>query len=357
MKVKYISNSQIDKYETCPYLWHLNYVERIRSVYKPSSLFFGSALDEAFGRLHLDKMAPERLTEAYKKMMEYTPEELFEKTLRYQPHNGETIDLKYSKITSFFKSDFELSLLTDEDLQEVSNYALENNLEISIDRVFDFMDECFEIVKSGQLTGGDLAVFNLVGWLSLYRKGLILLDAYRVEIMPQIKEVFEIQKHILLPDGTGVIYQGFIDYTASWNFDPENIRVCDDKTSSKAYPLDSVEKSTQLASYCEHEATNLGTYTVVEKGLRKRDPKYRVQVIHGEIPEETFELTFQRINSMIDNVEADNFPKACHREGGVKANCFHFGRKCEAYNLCHGDGTMTGLVEVPEREKENESNN
>lgn len=352
MKVKYISNSQVDKYEMCPHLWYLHYVERIRSVYKPSSLFFGSALDEAFGRLHLDKMAPERFTEANKEMLKLSAEELFTKTLRHQEHNSETVDLKYSKITSFFKSDFDMSLLTDEDFQEVSDYAISFDLEIPVESVCDFMDECFGIVKKGCLTGNELLVYNLVGWLSLYRKGLILLNAYVVEIMPQIKEVFSIQEHVLLPDGTGTIYQGYIDYTASWHGDPPNtIRVCDDKTSSKAYASDSVRNSTQLASYCEFKDTTQATYSVVEKSIRKRDPRYRVQVIHDTIPEETFVLTFDRISDMIENVEADNFPKACHREGGAKENCFHFGRKCEAWNLCHGDGTMIGLVKIPEREK------
>lgn len=355
MKVKYISNSQIDKYETCPYLWYLHYVERIRSIYKPSSLFFGSALDEAFGRLHLDKMAPERLTEAHKEMLKFSAEELFEKTLRHQEHNGETVDLKYSKITSFFKSDFDMSLLTDEDFQEISDYAISLELDVTPTLVSAFMDECFQIVKKGCLAGAELQVYNLVGWLSLYRKGLILLEAYKVEIMPQIKEVFSIQERILLPDGTGTTYQGYIDYTASWYGDPpETIRVCDDKTSSKAYAEDAVRKSTQLASYCEYKNTTQATYTVVEKVIRKKDPRYRVQILHDEIPEETFVLTFDRITDMIENVEADNFPKACHREGGAKENCFHFGRKCEAWNLCHGDGTMLGLVKVPEREERDE---
>lgn len=345
-----ISNSQVDKYETCPWMWYLHYIERIRSLYKPSALFFGSALDEAFGRLHLDKMAPE-LREQHAEMLEYSAEELFKKTMETQQHNGEDLFLPTSSYTSFFKSDFDLSLLTDEDFQRVADFATELGMEVAVDDVSDFTAECFSILKKGQLAGSDRRLFNLVGWLSLYRKGLILIDGYRKIVMPQIAEVYAIQEKVELPDGHGNTYIGYIDYIARWEGEDFK-RVCDDKTSSRAYAEDAVRNSTQLASYCEFVGVNTATYTVVEKGIRKREPRYRVQILHDEIPEEQFELTFDRILGMIEAVEAGVFPKASEREGGAKENCFLFGRKCDYWNLCHGDGSMKGLVQLSEKETE-----
>jgi len=359
-----ISNSQVDKWADCPTKWKFHYIDRIRSVYKPSSLFFGSAMDEALGRMKLSKKKPESFTEEERKLMEFTVEEVFLNTLRRQEHNGEEIDLKFSPLTSYFKSDFDLSLLTDEDFQEVSDFATENDLEISVDEIELFMEECFAILKKGQLSGVELLTYNLIGWLSLYRKGLILIDGYEKDIMSQIKEVFDIQKKVELPDGCGNTYIGYIDYTAIFLDEPETYYVCDDKTSSRAYPEDSVQTSTQLASYCEFEKTNKAAYSVVEKKIRKRNPRYRTQLIRDEIPEEQFVLTFQRINDTIDGIEdslrSGEFPKAKYREGGEK-NCYFYGRKCEYYGMpeCHGvpktELSDIGLVKL--EDKTEESNN
>lgn len=348
MHVDYISNSQVDKFEMCPMMWYYHYVEKYRSIYKPSSLFFGSALDEAFGRLHLDKKKPENFTDEEKELFKKTPEEVFLDTLRYQDHNKVNTDLKYSAITSFFAKDFQLELLEPEDLEEISKYADEQGLAVEPEDVEAFYAEAKQLKKKGVLADGDLLVHNLIGWLSLKRKGLILIEGYRQEVMPQIEEVFEIQKKVELTNDNGTTYIGYIDYTAKLVGVDEPLVVCDDKTSSKKYASDAVQLSTQLASYCKFVGVTVGAYSVVEKEIRKREPRFRTQLLVGEIPEETFEKTFDRIEKMLDNIEDENFYRADELEGGDK-NCYHFGRKCEFWNLCHGDGELHGLVDMKEK--------
>lgn len=352
MQVEQISNSQIDKFEECPLKWLHHYVDRIRSIYKPSSLFFGSAMDEAFGRILLEKMPQEKYTDADKELLKKDYKQLYHDELLKQKHNGEIVNLKYSSITSYFKSDFELQLLTPEDRKEVVECADENDIEITDADIEAFLAECHELKKKGVLSGGELIVYNLIGWLSLYRKGLILIEAWKEEIYNQIDTVISIQKKVELDNGSGTIYIGYIDYECTFIDEPDVVYVMDNKTSSRKYADDSVVESTQLASYCEFVKTNKAGYSVVEKKLRKRDPIYRTQLIRDEIPEETFEKTFDRIENMLDNVEDENFWRACDQEGGDK-NCNFHGRRCEYWNLCHGNGELIGLVDMNELEKEN----
>ena len=50
-----LSYSAVEKYKFCPALYKYHYIDRIRPIQVGSPLPFGSALDEAFGRLKLDK--------------------------------------------------------------------------------------------------------------------------------------------------------------------------------------------------------------------------------------------------------------------------------------------------------------
>jgi hypothetical protein len=189
----------------------------------------------------------------------------------------------------------------------------------------------------GELKLGSKIAFNNLCWLSLYRKGELLISAYEANILPEIHKVFDIQKEIELINESGDKLRGKIDFIASFKDDPDTRYILDNKTSSESYKDDSVANSTQLAIYCEAETCNRAGYVVMEKKIRLKEPKTRTQIIRDEIKEEHKQKTFDIVEEKLNNIACAEFnkkdsPKECH----------FFGRPCEFFNLCW-HGRMDGL--------------
>lgn len=323
-----LSHSSVEKYLQCPKKWELHYRKKLRPDYTGSALFLGSALDEAFGRLLLDKKSS--LTEEEAELKKHSAEDIFRENMNNIQINRKTLSLSETLPNlRFFKSDCDLSLLEARDRIEICEYA---EFEIRPTELEQFVEEFQQMLKNKtQPEQVEQNVYNYICHYSLYRKGLLLIEAYRQEIIPKIHEVYEIQKKIEINDGDD-LYMGYIDFTASFVDDPNTVYVIDNKTSSKPYKDDSVRKSQQLASYCEYMQTNSAAYIVVEKKLRKREPRVRTQIIRDTIPEETFDAVFDKISEVFYNIEENNFPMVKDQEGD-KA-CFAFGQRCEFFDYC-----------------------
>jgi hypothetical protein len=330
-----LSNSGKDKFLQCAHKWYIHYILRLRGAILGSPLFFGGALDEAWGHLLLEKKV-DKTEEEIDLLESKTAEDLFLESMFVNKHNGENKVLSLDLSVRYSNADVDLSLLTDED------YEALRSLDDGIEDWSVFFEECKQIKRNKQeLCDEDQRLLNFLSWLSLLNKGLMLIETYREEIMPQIHEVHSIQEEVTLPDEDGNVITGWIDFTASFVDDPDTIYVCDNKTASKAYALNSVETSEQLATYCEYKDTNKGAYVVGEKTIRKRDPKVRISVIKDEIPEEQFEDTFELYEEVLASIEAEDFPKNMDND----KSCFFFGQTCEYYNLCK-HGNKADLVDM-----------
>jgi RecB family exonuclease len=164
-----------------------------------------------------------------------------------------------------------------------------------------------------------------------------MLKAYEKDILPEIEEVFDIQKEVELLNQSGDKLRGKIDFIASFKDDPNLRYICDNKTSSEPYKADSVASSIQLAIYCEAEACDRASYVVMEKKMRLKEPKARTQVIKDVISEDHKQKTFDIVEQKLNNIACGEFskkqsPKECH----------FFGKPCEFFNLCW-HGRMDGL--------------
>lgn len=319
-----LSHTASEMYKTCSYKWKLHYQDRLRSTKVGSALFFGLALDEAFNVLLLEKK--KNLTTTEKELVNADPYKVFRKHFQHFTILGEKVDISQNECAEYFKSDLDLDLLSSIDRLDLTEFA--SNLDIELYNSKDiqqFCDQC-QLLMKREIDTNSLKVYNYACWLSLLRKGEILVTTYQRDILPQIEEVFEIQKKVSLPDGNDEL-MGFIDFIGSFVDEPGVQYIVDNKTSSRPYSEDSVRTSTQLATYSEHEDNPNCAYIVVEKKLRKKEPRTRVQIIKDKIPMKLIDETFDNITEVFYGIKENTFEK--HLD-----DCFQYGKRCSYYDYC-----------------------
>lgn len=317
------SHSSRETYSSCGYKYKLKYVEKWRNRKMYSSLFFGNALDAAFSLLLLGKKR-NPTEEELDQILTQTPEDVFIAAMRQGKNDlGETVDLPFYLDADYYFSDFDAALLGKEPLQLLKTEF--PDLEGSFPA---FRDECKAQIKDKRpLNNEDKRIYNYMNWLSLVEKGKLMIAAYKRDIMPTIEEVLEIQKQITLPNETGDLITGYIDFKCTFKDQPGVVYVCDNKTASSRYAANSVQQSEQLATYCEHEGVKTAAYIVVLKEVYKKEPRLRTQVVRDVVTEETFEKTFDEFTKMIYDVESGKFDKN-------ESSCYSYGRPCPYYGLC-----------------------
>ena len=160
----------------------------------------------------------------------------------------------------------------------------------------------------------------------------MLLDAYEEEIMPQIEEVYSIQEKVELPDDSGNVVIGYIDFTCKF-IDDDGKYIVDNKTSSKPYKMSDLVDSRQLHTYAEFKDYGHIAYIVAEKNIRKREPRARINILKGAVVDKTFDLTFDEYSDTLVGIESGEFEMTSD-----SSKCkMQFGKPCMYYNLCHAD--------------------
>lgn len=314
-----VSFSRLERFKQCSESYRLSVEERLSGTKINSPLFFGSAIDAAVELFLLKKK--EDLTE---KELTLTLTEdaysMFDKTMREQ--NG--VLLERNPLCDYFASDFDPAILQIDDLK-----LLQRQYPSIVD-FFQFWEVSNKNIQARrELNATDRVLFNHMNWLSLYRKGELMLASYEQEVVPQIHKVFAIQKDIQLKNSAGDELNGKIDFIASFVDDPDKLFICDNKTSSKPYPESSVSNSPQLAIYCEAENVPRGAFVVMEKKIRIKDPKARTSIIKDDIYDDLKEIMFDSIDETLHNIAKREF----HKKDSPK-DCWLFGKPCEFYDLC-----------------------
>lgn len=322
-----VSYSALECFEQCSEKYRLRYREGLSSEKISSPLFFGTSIDAAVELLLLKKK--QVLSEAeLDLMLTEDAYSVFDKTMREQ--NGKL--LERNPLCDYFYSDFDFTVLTKEDI------AYLKKAYPSIEDLEEFFAYCKKQLKvNGELKPGTRVAYNNIGWLSLYRKGEKMIEAFERDILPEIEEVFDIQKAVEMINESGDKLRGKIDFIASFKDDPTTRLIVDNKTASEPYKGDSVATSTQLAIYCEAENSNRAAYVVMEKKMRVKEPRARTQLIKDTISDEHKQKVFDKVELQLNNISRGVFekkqsPKDCHA----------FGRPCEFFNLCW-NGKMDGL--------------
>jgi len=163
-----VSYSALECYEQCSEKYRLSRIEKLSSEKIPSPLFFGTAVDAALELLLLKKKVI--LTEKeLDLLLTEDAYSVFDKTMREQ--NGQL--LERNPLCEYFYSDFNHALLKEEDFKAFFKaYPSITDLE-------EFFAYCKKYIKThGELKPGAKVAFNNMCWMSLYRKGEMMIAAY-----------------------------------------------------------------------------------------------------------------------------------------------------------------------------------
>jgi hypothetical protein len=301
----------------CGYKYKKHYIERVRPAKVRSALLFGGALDTALNTL----LETKDVNKA---------KDVFRTNWTKSNINGEEEDLRTSDKILFSKADFEPVLGKDP-------------------------------------------------WESMLHKGLLMIEAYYVKVLPKIKRVITVQKEIAIENTEGDKIKGFLDLIVEW--EDGRILLMDNKSSKVPYEPDSAGKSRQLVLYyyLEKETFNLDAvgFIVLDKNINLNETKTcaecgadhtgrRVKSCDAKVngkkcgnkinsfykPEVNITFVINAVDEKYVDVTIDEFDTA---NDGISNNQFEqnksacigkFG-KCPYYGLCH-HGSMKDLLTVKE---------
>lgn len=297
MSVVKLSHTAKELYLKSPRAYYYHYHLYIREAKLGSPLFFGSlietGLDALFKGATLDQA-----------------KETFRKNFKSYQVNGEWIKLDSSPLIRYSKADLDLDVFTEKELQDLENKSVQ------------FQSHA-----------------------ALQRKGEMMLEAYHRDVLPKIKKVIATQVYFSLPNEAGDEITGFADLICEW--EDGRLILPDHKTSSLTYPDNAVlteQYGKQTALYFEAfkdkyplDATG---FIVMEKKMRKKEPRARTKVILDKPPEALIDQTFQEFDTVLDGIKQADFP--C-----LAPKCDAYGQSCCYKKFCATGGKdMTGLVKV-----------
>lgn len=255
MKTSY---SQSNMYIQCPMAWSFKYIHKYDSLTEGASLAFGSAVDAAV----MDML------EGKTEYLLTFKDKWFNAIRNRKPYPiFDNPNIVYSH------ADFDEQVLEDKDFYQMSAWAKELNFNIEKEDVVSKFKEIDKQKKNPykNLTKEEQVYFNRCSWLSLKRKGILLIDAFKEQFYPRVKKVISTQKFGNISDpNEGDRIMGYIDMVLEIEgFDKPVI--FDLKTAARPYKKEQIELTEQLTLYAamkgEEYNTNLVGYVVLVKNI------------------------------------------------------------------------------------------
>lgn len=253
------SYSQISTYKECPQHWSWRYEHKYSSPEEGSSLKFGGAVDNAV-------MA---MLEKKDNYLEIFHEKWF--SVEYKGVVEQVFD---NPNITFSYNDFDSDILLQDDLDTMGLWAKELGLKVETDVI-----DLFKQISKGKknkfkpLTKKQLTYFNRCNWISLNRKGPILIESFKKHFLPKIKKVHTTQRfgNIKSPS-TGHSFMGALDFVADIEGYDKPV-ILDLKTAARPYTDDQLKFSEQLPLYAqmfgEDYKTDLVGYVILCKNINK----------------------------------------------------------------------------------------
>jgi hypothetical protein len=235
-----LSHSSVRMYSECGRKYYYHYVKKLRPRTLHGALLFGSALDNALNQLLKTKNHSEALA-------------VFEKAWETQDINKVPTYLPHATNVAYSPKDFDFELLTKEDYQTYITFKIEQGLDASNTIEADYSYIMEKKGKQGfkSLEEIEKKSLNLINWMSLRRKGQIMLKSYESKVLPKIKDVLAIQKKSTIKNEEGDEIVLYLDFIVELH---DGTRwILDNKTTSIEYEPDSPMKSQQLILYYHSE--------------------------------------------------------------------------------------------------------
>lgn len=261
-----------------------------------SPLFFGSLIETG-----LDVLFKGGTLEQAK--------DTFKRNFKSYPVNGNIESLSSSPNIRYSKSDLDLEVFTEKELKDLEG-------------------------KTKQFQS----------WASLQRKGEMLIEAYYRDIFPKIKKVIATQKYFKIENGNGDEINGFADIICEW--EDGRLIIPDHKTSSMAGKEVAKNEAYQKQVALYYEAfkddypIDAVGFFVLEKKIRKNEPRARTDVILNKPSEEIIEKTIDEFDNVLYDIKQGKFPCAAPK-------CDAYGQECCYKKYCKSGGTdLRGLVKL-----------
>lgn len=295
------SYSAISKYQECPFKYKLHYVDRLRQKYQSSPLIFGSAMD----------MAVQAMLDNWGKETDFIT--LF--STKFQ-------ELCEGNEVKFSKTDCDLSLIDEHIFIELQKH---------------FKMDLKTVASSGLNYKDEIEAFSQLCFESLKTKGIMLLNHFYAWAKDNVQEVQGTQNKVEFANEEGDVFEGYLDFVCTLK-DGRKV-VMDLKTSSnpnKYYPEDSANNSPQLTIYSHFlENADVG-YIVLDKTVRKKEPRIRHKEVYGTITDDQVNKVFNDIDETLHKIRDKVFPQNFN-------SCNNF-NGCEYRNYCKSNGeNMEGL--------------
>jgi len=352
-----VSYSALDDYYKCERYYYLTRIEKWDSPEEGASLSFGSAVDAAVMALLENKGDP------------YDIFLNFKKTYRGEETNAGWNYVFDNPNILYTIYDYDANILdaVDEKNNKTLIKSWENELGVT-------RTETIKRKKTGKykkFNGKFLQMYQRLCWLSMKHKGIMMIDAFKDEVLPKIRKVYKTQRKVSEDLAEGIEWNGFVDLVADYEGYDKPI-VFDVKTSRLSYDNDKVLLSDQLRVYShqlrEEYNTNLVGYIVLlktfgndfycdtcgkekKKGSRARNcvdcdggkykskPKAKVQILIGEYTDEDLDAykeerayKAKEIRWKKNKVDADpRFKFIFTRDMN---NCKKYGL-CKMFRCCH----------------------
>lgn len=356
-----LSYSALRLFSECGQRYKYHYVDRLRERVRSGALFFGTAFDKAI--------------EASLQNPSCNEKEVFDKVWLEQDLNGVMTNLSTSTEVVYAQSDMDWELLTEEDMRHLNAKCAEADIPVDAEEVFAGVATKKKSVGLANINPRHVAIYNLANWMSLRRKGHVMLEAHRTQIMPKIKAVKATQAKIELSAGEDSLI-GYADAVLTWETDEDII--FDYKTSSRDYEEDSVLTSPQLTIYAHSLGIKKAGYIVFNKQISKNRtkvcatckfdgtgsraktctneangsrcggewtetirPEARVQIIIDTIPERTEDIVVDNIDMINKAINAGIFVRnfnACKGTFGL----------CPYYKVCYNND-CSGLEKLDDK--------
>lgn len=256
------SYSQNNTYIKCPKHWYWKYVEKLDADFEGASTHFGTAVDKAV-------MA---MLQGNKNYMTVFSDSWFS-TITRKKEYYQIFDNSY---IIFSHADFDKDVLKDEDLDAMNKWKEELGLTKETDPV-----KQFNTVQKNKKNPykkqplNELKYFNRCSWLSLKRKGELLLELFERDFLPKVKKVHSVQKFYNVKDPTtGDMIMGTLDFAVDLEGYEKPV-IVDLKTAAKPYSQEDIELSEQLPIYLALSRgkfdweTDLVGYVVLVKRIGK----------------------------------------------------------------------------------------
>lgn len=344
----YVSYSAAARFKSCPTKYYLSKKFQDRRI--SSALPFGKAVEKGVDAL-LDGKDLRFAQEVF--AQHWTQEHLRGEDYRQIFDN---LDLQ------FYASDFDKNLFTHEDEAQLDAWA-EELLEERSRSWLEVFDDINGLIKEDrEVSDVQLAYYNRVIWSCCRIRGMVMLDAFNTEILPQLdltkREHFFSQREISMGNEEGDKIVGYIDYVV---FHREHgWIILDLKTAGMSYNMHKLDTSEQLRTYVAAIGDEIGShkagYAVLLKklkldktcnkcgadkqGMAKKcktdgcDGEYSKTALRGE----TQLIIKDFKNEELDDILEDymNVAVAMKNEVNFKntESCFGFGRRCEFYDVC-----------------------